>query len=235
MCVCLQVPVIAVSVSAPHRTGGCLESTASVMTGSVTNTMASSAQVTKNIGSTWPKMQKFIFELISRRTIISSYSVAGWLLAHWHASIFLKPLFVPSFATLPQLLNWKDYGFQQSSKIHETDGISNMRQKKRKMWLWRLHTIYLGGKRLDVVRRKRRKKFAWNPVNCFLYIYPLPKNAFNTGDNRSDNGQKNKQLQMFEYPKPYFSVRCSQTAARVPASAKISNVMYWTGEPTANI
>lgn len=42
----LQVPVTAVSVSAPPKTGGCLESTASVMTDSVTNTTASSAQVT---------------------------------------------------------------------------------------------------------------------------------------------------------------------------------------------
>lgn len=44
MCV-LQVPVTVASVSALPRTGGCLETTASVMTGSVTNMMASSAQV----------------------------------------------------------------------------------------------------------------------------------------------------------------------------------------------
>lgn len=44
MCL-LQVPVTVVSVSAIPKTGGCLESTANATTESVTNTMASFAQV----------------------------------------------------------------------------------------------------------------------------------------------------------------------------------------------
>lgn len=47
MCLCgvLQVPVTVANVSALPKTGGCLESTVNVMTESVTNMMASYAQV----------------------------------------------------------------------------------------------------------------------------------------------------------------------------------------------
>lgn len=46
MCLCLvQVPAIAVSVSALPKNGGCLETTVSVMIASATNTTVSSAQV----------------------------------------------------------------------------------------------------------------------------------------------------------------------------------------------
>lgn len=44
MCV-LQVPVTAANVSARPKSGGCLETTVSVMTGIVTDMTASSAQV----------------------------------------------------------------------------------------------------------------------------------------------------------------------------------------------
>lgn len=50
MCL-LQVPVTVVSVSAIPKTGGCLESTVNATTESVTNTMASFAQVNYTLGT----------------------------------------------------------------------------------------------------------------------------------------------------------------------------------------
>lgn len=47
----LQVPVTVVSVSATPKTGGCLESTVNATTESVTNTMASFAQVNHTLGT----------------------------------------------------------------------------------------------------------------------------------------------------------------------------------------
>lgn len=50
MCLCLiQVPVTVDNVSALHKSGGYREITVSVMTETVTNMMASSAQVIKHI------------------------------------------------------------------------------------------------------------------------------------------------------------------------------------------
>lgn len=52
----MQVPVTAANASALPKTGGCLGIYASVTTESVTNTMASSAQVGKHIRSSESRM-----------------------------------------------------------------------------------------------------------------------------------------------------------------------------------